>query len=96
MHKLAHMINNQAFTYVLIGQLDQAIKLSDGVIKQHTETAPPYYRALFYNTNALINIRRNQYERAQESVTRAPKAAEMSDKPRAIGLVKWAAATLDG
>lgn len=93
--RLAQMTNDLALTHARLGDLEYALEISRRILSQHIESASNYYRAQFYNTNALINIARNDFEQANRSATLARRAAERADIPHANGLVRWTIAQID-
>jgi tetratricopeptide (TPR) repeat protein len=93
-HEIAHMFNNQAYTQARAGDLVGALASSRKVLDQYVTGVSSYYRALFYNTFALIAIMDDQLVEARDALDKARRAAADSEVQRAIGLVKLAEATL--
>lgn len=88
-------LNNLAYSTVEIGTLERASRRSDMVIDEYIDTASTYQQALFYNTNALILMRRGDYSKAERSLRNAEQAANKSGVDRVQGLVKWARGLYD-
>lgn len=85
--QFAAMTNNLAFVLAELGDLDDALVLSEMVLDRYVLSVPDYHQALFYNTNALIHLRRGGEAEAVSSIEHALKSQTRSRNQRARGLV---------
>jgi hypothetical protein len=87
---LAQTTNNLAYILSLIGNLKRSELLSDEVVREHLRYTSDYQKALFYNTNGLIKIRRGAFLQAEVPLKKAQEWALASGSTRALGLVAQA------
>jgi tetratricopeptide (TPR) repeat protein len=92
--ELAHITNNLAFVLAWSGNLSRALRLSNEVIKNYLDAVSDYKKALFYNTNALIQMRFGHYSEARDAIQQAEQTAIAARSSRARGLVAQARAQL--
>lgn len=84
---LAHITNNLAYVLALTGNLKRALTFSNEVIREYLPVASTYQRALYWNTNALIRMRRGEFVEAEVPLHHAEQAAQESESQRARALV---------
>ncbi len=87
---LAHITNNLAYVLALTGNLKRALTFSNEVIREYLPAVSTYQRALYWNTNALIRMKRGELVEAEVPLRYAEQAAQESEIQRARALVAQA------
>ncbi len=89
-NNLAHITNNLAYVLALTGNLKRALTFSNEVIREYLPAVSTYQRALYWNTNALIRLKRGEFVEAEVPLRHAEQAAQESESQRARALVAQA------
>jgi len=86
--ELAYSWNRLALMQLENGEFERAHRTSQ-MVQAHVGDRNPYQQALILNTQALIHLREGHGEVAQQVLEMAREAANLAQRPRALGIVAW-------